>query len=330
MKNPIVERIIEKLLANNQFEAEWFENNQANKVDGELLIRLEGNELRFPVEVKREIKKQHLIQIGEYKVLYPNLMIIADIINPTIRKLLKEKGVNYIDGAGNMFINEKGKYIHIEGNRNEMTEGLQMGRLFGIAGLKIIFALLNKEQLLNAPYRDIAEYTDTALGTVNYIINQLKINGYIIFINKETLKLKNKKKLMERWIAGYEDRLKKTLFIDKYRFRYNNWREIQFKDKNILWGGEPAAEILTDYIIPQAYTLYTKENNKDLILNYQLIPDENGNVEVYKKFWNFTLDNLEKTVPPLLVYTDLLNTNEPRNLETAQLIYEKYLQDKLD
>lgn len=60
---------------------------------------------------------------------------------------------------------------------------------------------------------------------------------------------------------------------------------------------------------------------------YRLVPDNNGNVKVFKKFWeNDAVNN--NVVPPLLVYTDLINQGDRRCTETAQKIYDEYLQDK--
>ena len=64
-----------------------------------------------------------------------------------------------------------------------------------------------------------------------------------------------------------------------------------------------------------------------MIKNYRLIPDELGKVLVYKKFWNIAEEN-KNTVPPLLVYTDLMNTGDRRCIETAQKIYEQFLQNQ--
>ncbi len=332
MENLVIEKIIEKL-NNEQIIAKWneFIEKLYNNLDGELEINLKEKKIKFDVEFKRELRKHHLIQIYLLKEKYPNFMVIADIINPKIRKELKDKDVNYIDGAGNMYINKEGQLILIEGKHNEKAADYYKGRLFGKGGLKIIFGILVNEDLINKPYRDIAEQTETALGTVNYIIKELMTNGYIVFINKNVLRLNNKKDLMNKWITGYEDKLKKTLFIGKFRFNNNEWKNIKFENNKTLWGGEPAAEILTHYLHPQAFTVYTKEVIKELIKQYFLIPDINGNVEVYKKFWNFDDVTInEKTVPPLLIYADLINTGDNRNLETAKLIYERYLQDKFE
>lgn len=333
MENQVIEKIIEKLKTEQQFLAYWhnYDTKLTKELDGELEINLKEKKHKFDVEFKRELRKHHLLQIFLYKEKYPNFMVIAEIINPKIRQELKDKGVNYIDGAGNMYINKKAQLIFIEGKHNEKAKDYYKGRLFGKGGVKIVFAILVNEDVINKPYREIAEQTDTALGTVNYIMKELMTNGYTVFIKKNVIKLKNKKALMNKWITGYEDKLKKSLFIGKFRFNNNEWKNIKFENNNTFWGGEPAAEILTNYLNPQIFTIYTKEETKDLTRNYHLIPDKNGNIDIYKKFWNFEYDKVNKnTVPPLLIYADLINTGDNRNLETAKVIYERYLQDKFE
>ncbi len=65
----------------------------------------------------------------------------------------------------------------------------------------------------------------------------------------------------------------------------------------------------------------------DIIKRYQLAPDKNGDIKVYLKFWKFT-EELLKTVPTLLVYADLINSNDRRCIQTAERIYDEYLQTK--
>ena len=48
-------------------------------------------------------------------------------------------------------------------------------------------------------------------------------------------------------------------------------------------------------------------------------------MKVYQKFWQDEEANHD-TVPPLLVYVDLMNTGDRRCIETAQKIYDAQLQ----
>jgi hypothetical protein len=56
----------------------------------------------------------------------------------------------------------------------------------------------------------------------------------------------------------------------------------------------------------------------------KLRADPKGEIEDLDAFWNFPVDDtLPETVPPILVCADLLATLDPRNLETARMIYEQ-------
>lgn len=73
-------------------------------------------------------------------------------------------------------------------------------------------------------------------------------------------------------------------------------------------------------------TFYTQEKPAIFQLNYHLESVANGNIELLQKFWHFKDEWEEKgLVPPLLVYADLIASGDPRNLETAKMIYEQEL-----
>ena len=61
-----------------------------------------------------------------------------------------------------------------------------------------------------------------------------------------------------------------------------------------------------------------------------MIPKDDGVVKVYQKFWKDELYEENRYAPPLLIYADLLLTNDPRCQETAMMIYEKNLKDEFE
>jgi hypothetical protein len=106
----------------------------------------------------------------------------------------------------------------------------------------------------------------------------------------------------------------------------NWWKEINIKMYGALWGGEVAAATLTNYLKPVKATIYTNEAFGKLVLKNRLRKAEKGDVEIITRFWNFKYDQEKQdVVPPLLVYADLMATADPRNIEVAGNIYEKYL-----
>jgi len=63
-----------------------------------------------------------------------------------------------------------------------------------------------------------------------------------------------------------------------------------------------------------------------LVLKNRLRKAEQGNVEILTPFWNFKYELADRDiVPPILVYADLMATGDQRNIETAEMIYEKYI-----
>ena len=205
-------------------------------------------------------------------------------------------------------------------------------RAFTKTGLKVLFHFLLDGNDINRPYRDTANLAQVGLKNINYVISGLKEMGFLIKLNKEKYKLINKKELLDKWITAYGERLKPTLQIGTIRFLkqqdFNNWKNLPIHIGKTYWGSEPAGDLLTNYLRPAELTLYTTETRKALIKNYRLIPDEKGNIQVFKKFWERESEN-EKIVPPLLVYADLINANDRRCTETARKVYDELLQNKL-
>lgn len=65
----------------------------------------------------------------------------------------------------------------------------------------------------------------------------------------------------------------------------------------------------------------------------KLIPsDAQGEIEVLKYFWNknhpifASTIQLSEAVPPILAYAELVTSNDSRNIDTAQRIFDEYIQ----
>ncbi len=53
-------------------------------------------------------------------------------------------------------------------------------------------------------------------------------------------------------------------------------------------------------------------------------PEREGLVRIYKNFWK-PEEGDRDTTDPILTYADLTNTRDPRNMEIAQNVYERYI-----
>jgi hypothetical protein len=241
---------------------------------------------------------------------------------------LKELNIAFIDTAGNAYINELPFFVYIIGQKKKEIPATEtIVRAFRPTGLKVVFALLCLPELAKAPYRDIARAANVALGTVGWAMYDLRKLNFLVDRGKHGRKLINTDKLLDTWIYAYTRELRPKLYIGHYdATREEWWERINLGKNQFFLGGEPAAARLTDYLKPETITIYGPEEiNKFLIVNH-LKKDPQGKIEIFQKFWNFDYPwNYKTLVPPLLIYADLIATADDRNIETARIIYDQYI-----
>jgi hypothetical protein len=332
MEEKIVSTALENLKKHTGIEG-FYTANLRTGVDGEVDMILKNGKEHFVVEVKREIRNHQLPVIEDMARNNKNFLLIAETIFPKIKEELRRQGIGYLDTAGNIFLQTGSHHLWIEGHKNLKTSTEKSNRAFNATGLKAIYLFLIDENWLNQPQRAIAEEAGIALGNINHILSGLRELKFLIEKNKRMFQLININELRQKWMIGFEEKLKPALHIGNFRFLknddYNHWENIGLEKNQTYWGGEPAGAIITKYLLPEIFTIYTSETRNDLIKNYRLVPDPNGNIRAYKKFWKAQNTYNETTVHPLLAYTDLVNTGDRRSLETAKKIYNELLGNRL-
>lgn len=330
------ERIMEDAFAQLELhtgiQANW--NYEPTEVDGEADFIIEGRQFHTYLEVKRELRQYQLDKLLDLARRYQPFMVIAEHIFPTIKERLRAEKIAYLDAAGNVFINTKGTYLWIEGHKALKKTKAVTNRAFTKAGLRVVFYLLLERAAINMPYRQLAERTGVALGNIQNVLDGLKDAGFILQKDKQERILHHKKALLMRWIEGYKETLKPALHIGNYRFwdkdAIHHWNELVFPEQiTAVWGGEPAAAALTHYLNPQELILYTHNKNA-LLLSWRLMPNEDGELHIYERFWYEPEHQQEAFAPMLLVYADLISTDEPRCVETANMLYDKFLKDEFE
>lgn len=301
-------------------------------IDGVFHFTVDGKAHMAFLEVKNHIRGHQLAHLVKLKAKFDPLMVIAEQIYPKMKEELRKENIAYLETNGNVFYKGKDLMLWIDGQKAIRGLGVKekTGRAFTKTGVRLLFHFMLEPALLNLTYREIAQRTEIVFGNINVIMNDLKQQGFLLQLDRSRYQLKNKKELLERWMVAYEEKLKPALKLGNFRFLkdedYIKWKNLQLAPIT-MWGAEPAADLLTNYLKPGELTLYTLETKQELIRNYRLIPDEKGPVKAYQKFWYDDKEN-QNIVHPLLVYVDLMNTGDRRCIETAQKIYEQFLQDK--
>lgn len=256
-----------------------------------------------------------------------NNIVIADYLTKKTAEELKQNSINYLDASGNTFIKTNDLFVYVEGRKSKINKKTNQTRAFQEAGLKLLLLLLTNPETLQFSYRELAEKTGIALGSVSNIFKELEESHYLLKTKNKRV-LKNQDEIVERWVIAYNELLKPRTFKRKMRALGNEFNTNTIINNNIklYFGGEPGGELLTGHLKPKDYIIYTDEETSKVAKHLKLVPDETGNIELYSKFWTDSLDlKNDNVAPPLVVYADLLGTGNNRNIETAKIILENGL-----
>jgi hypothetical protein len=253
-------------------------------------------------------------------------LLVAPHVTPPRAERLREANIPFIDAAGNAYLEARGIYVNIIGR--EAPPGLAAApkkiRTFAGAGLQVLFALLCEPAYVNKPYREIARAAGVALGTVGWVLTDLKALDYLRAPGRGRKTLRRRRELLDQWVTQYLQQFKPRLKIRRFRAAQADWwRDVDIRDYGACWGGDVAAAKLTGYLKPLRATLWCHRDPAPLLQAQRMRADPAGDIELIEAFWHFAPD--AETAPPLLVYADLLGTGDPRAIETAKQIDEKYL-----
>ncbi|MGB3345800.1 MAG: type IV toxin-antitoxin system AbiEi family antitoxin [Candidatus Humimicrobiia bacterium] len=333
MENEILQYAMEAFKKNValpvEIEKEAEVTVQNLKIDRLLRIMVQGTELRFYAEVKTNITKAGIGLILLQKAKFPyQILLVTRYVTTQMAEWLKQDNIQFIDTAGNTYINQPPLYIFVKGNKPlDIFCHAPLKRAFRPTGLRVIYAFLCNPGLENKTYRNIAEVADVALGTVSWIIRDLKEMGYLLDMGKRGYKLIKKEDLLNRWVINYPEKLRPKLVLGHFRGPYDWWKQKTLNPIYAQWGGEVAAAKLMKYLKPQVITIYTTlQQLNPLLIENRLKKDPEGDVEILNRFWiPLEMWQYEDMVHPILIYADLMATGNKRNIETARMIYEKYL-----
>lgn len=260
---------------------------------------------------------------------------ISNYINDELGMRLREAKVNYLDKAGNAYLDISPIFILIEGKIPKESFLLdKTAKLFTETGLKVICALLTNQDLLNANYRTIADHADVSMGTIGWVLRELRDQGFTqeSYRNRSW---KDKTKLIKKWAEEYPKlRVKNQLGV-YYCKDENWWQSLDLAKYDAVLGGEIAALNHIDGIEPREGLIYLgKYQQRNFIRNLNLISPEQGEnttklsrIELRSKFWGCVenVSFLASATHPLITFADLMDTWEARNIQHAKAIADDCL-----
>jgi hypothetical protein len=308
------------------------DRSAAQTEDARLALRTPKGRHDLVVEVKtvplNRSAAQSLIARASRPPVRPWVAFSPYVSQPA-GQLLASHDIGFIDQAGNCHIAVGEDYLaHIEGRRPELP---RQGRGLGARSYQVLFALLARPELINAPVRSLAEAAGVRKTAAADLLQRLKDEGHVLR-DKAGMRIVRPSVLMDRWVAGYADKLRPRLLVGRYRAAA---KELSAFEKNVeavleghnwAWGGATAGYRLTQHYRSATTTLHVATPPAAIQRQLSLLPAKDGPIVVLDVPGPLGLEGpLPHTAHPLLVYTELLLEGDERALEAAGEIRTRFL-----
>lgn len=327
-------------LMENEFDLSVQNCNYTINDDGDMFadVSLTLDDVPLLLHYKPKASAFPIAQLKMYNILYSNIqyILLSDYINPAFAQKLKKAEIQFIDTSGNAFIKRPGIFIYVRGNKKIESRPVSVnfiGKAFNKKGLQLVYMLLKMPNVLSLSYREMANVANISLGIVGLILKDLDYQGYIDLKQRKLLK---KGKLLFAWAEKHAYQIKKEGHGTFFTTEDERWFEsISMDDLNILVGGDLAADKYTNYLRSNYARVYVNLNERPQFLrrmklrkirNYE---DPKVKIELVEPY--ISVDTMKGSISgmadPLIVYAELLASDNVRNTEVAERIYEKYLRD---
>lgn len=304
----------------------------------DMMVLLEHSNIEWTAQVVLNCEEKNIASIIsslQRVSAGQNPLLISEHINQTAAAKLKAAEINYLDIAGNAYLNTPPYFVLIEGRPAPDTlVTTKLNPIFSPTELKVIYALLAYADLLNASYGDVAKISRVALGVVGTIMRDLRDFGFVE--ESGTPKRKHwlqRQKLISHWVVQYPQLSQQQYLGAYYAAEQNWWRSPELEQSNAVLGGGFAAVCYSENAKPSHASLYIdSEQQWDFLRKVNLVrilgTEEKlkPNLQVYAKFWKEENHSRgkPKVTHPLITYADLICTNCTQNHLVANEIAERY------
>lgn len=312
--------------------------SQADAAEGSAVIQFDNSNARLLAELREWATSggtRNLIQelSQETRNGYDKLLI-CDFISDEEGARLRAANVNYLDNVGNAYLDIPPIYVLIEGKKpKERFNADRRAKLFTETGLKVILALLADDTLLNASYRSIADHASVSMGTIGWVLRELKSQGYIQSLGTQYRWL-DRDLLLRKWVDAFPELKQKHLLGSYYCRRADWWKSIDLGRYEAVLGGELAlADAFSGYQ-PTSGEIYVGRFKRDkLVRDLKLSEAANlkskqcVRVDIYSRFWGQMNDTdlFTQYAHPLINYASLMETWDPQVRDMATELASDYL-----
>lgn len=321
------------------------------RFDGLLVVRAGNKALRYLVAEKRHLR--HLdagVVAGQLKGcraalprIHTNdrILLLAPHVREQQAPVLERAGIDYIDLAGNVHLDAPGLFVHVQGQRPPAVRATGPARPHK-GWVKTVMALLLRTDLLNAPFRVLADEADVALGTVAKCMRDLTLRGLLLGAPGART-LPDRPGLIALWVQAYTEALRPTLVERRLQVRVDGKPQMWERLREVLAArGQPWAVTGADAAGRRDH--YFRAEDTEVYAPIRVLDDRDvqralmaqpairgGNLLVIEPPGPLAIPTATAggvpTAPDLLAYAELRYRGTAQALEAAELLLPKVLGD---
>lgn len=254
----------------------------------------------------------------------PKLIGSATAVSPRSADAVRRAGVQYVDVVGNAWIHFGDVLIDVRGRRPEgkstPSAGRAGGNLFSTARAQVAFALLQWPDLWNQPQRTVADAAGVSLGQAHSALTMLREAGFGPGGHR------GDSELLDLWVAAFPTGLAPKLVLARYQGSIPEAGAI-VEDRSFVAGEVFSGEVAAgDLLRPTTLTVYVDHLDPMMAVKNRWRSDGAPNIIVRRKFWMTPASEMPDqdrsqgelpTAPAVLVYADLMASEDPRAREAA-------------
>ena len=262
-------------------------------------------------------------------------VLVTEYASAQLAEALQQQGVQFLDAAGNAYLDLPGLFISIRGRKPRPAEktAARTKTTWGRGALPVLHVLLNEPDALYWPIRQLARAADVAVGTAHNTLEDLKARGFLRTLRTRP-RLTDRDRLFDQWVESYPQYLRTRLLRKRLmipgapdlRKVLPALHKFAARDGWAL-GGEGAAYLLDQYLPPDVLTVYGNGSIERLAKAMKARPAADGQIEVLGAFWTGDAcpGGAPGLVDPMLIYADLVCSSDPRSREAAVRIRDGHV-----
>jgi hypothetical protein len=321
------------------------------RFDAVLTWRVAGGHIRYLLEEKRHLRNQDIAvvidQLNRRRAELPTehagdrVLLLAPHIRAQQAAALERANIDHLDLAGNVHLNAPGLFVHVEGRQPPKEQPTGPGRPQK-GWIKTVMALLVRPDLVNAPYRTMADQADVALGTIAKCMNDLALRG-LLLDRKDGRTVPDRQALLALWVQAYVEGLRPKLKERRFQLRAEDkaqiWERLRvtLAERGHPWAltGADAAERRTRFFRGDDTEIYApirpfeeRDVQKALIAQPA---DRGGNLLVIEPPGPLAIPTVDgediPMAPDVLTYAELRYKATNQAVEAAEVLLPKILGD---